>query len=61
MIKLGNITKRYNTKAEFTCVLRQINLDIAEGEFITIVGPTEFHTTTRCARRFDSMAAQRPE
>ena len=40
MIKLRNIAKRYNTKAGFTYVLQQINLDIAEGEFVTIMGPS---------------------
>ena len=38
MIKLRNIEKRFQSKAGFTYVLRQINLDIAEGEFITIMG-----------------------
>jgi ABC-type lipoprotein export system ATPase subunit len=40
MIKLQNIEKRYMTKAGFTYVLRQINLDIPEGEFVTIMGPS---------------------
>jgi putative ABC transport system ATP-binding protein len=40
MIKLRNIEKCYKTKAGFTYVLRQINLDIAEGEFITVMGPS---------------------
>jgi putative ABC transport system ATP-binding protein len=40
MIQLRNIEKSYKTKAGFTYVLRQINLDIAEGEFITIMGPS---------------------
>jgi putative ABC transport system ATP-binding protein len=40
MIKLRNIEKRFQTKAGFAYVLRQINLDIAEGEFITIMGPS---------------------
>jgi len=40
MIKLNNIQKRYNTKAGFTYVLQQITLDIAEGEFVTIMGPS---------------------
>jgi putative ABC transport system ATP-binding protein len=40
MIKLRDIEKCYKTKAGFTYVLRQINLDIAEGEFITIMGPS---------------------
>src|SRR5579864_891881 len=40
MIKLRNIEKSHKTKAGFSYVLRQINLDIAEGEFITIMGPS---------------------
>ena len=40
MIKLRNIAKRYNTKAGFTYVLQQINLEIAEGEFVTFMGPS---------------------
>ena len=40
MIRLRNIEKRYQTKAGFTYVLRQINLDIAEGDFVTIMGPS---------------------
>src|SRR6185503_16325766 len=40
MIKLRNLEKAVKTKAGFTYLLRQINLDIAEGEFITIMGPS---------------------
>src|SRR6184192_1839244 len=40
MIKLLNLEKSVKTKAGFTYLLRQINLDIAEGEFITIMGPS---------------------
>jgi len=40
MIKVRNLEKRFQTKAGFTYVLRQINLDIAQGEFITIMGPS---------------------
>jgi putative ABC transport system ATP-binding protein len=40
MIQLRNLEKCYQTKAGFTYVLRQINLDIAEGEFISIMGPS---------------------
>ena len=40
MIKLKNIQKRYNTKAGFTYVLQQINLEIEQGEFVTIMGPS---------------------
>ena len=40
LIQLRNLEKCFKTKAGFTYVLRQINLDIAEGEFITIMGPS---------------------
>ena len=40
LIKLGDIEKCFRTKAGFTYVLRQINLEIAEGEFLTIMGPS---------------------
>lgn len=40
MIKLKNLEKCYRTKAGFNYVLREINLDIAEGDFITFMGPS---------------------
>ena len=40
MIKLRNVEKCYQTKAGFSYVLRQINLDIADGDFVTIMGPS---------------------
>jgi ABC-type lipoprotein export system ATPase subunit len=40
MIQLRDVEKCFKTKAGFTYVLRQITLDIAEGEFITIMGPS---------------------
>ena len=40
MIKLKNIAKRYQNRAGFTYVLQQINLDIAEGDFVTLTGPS---------------------
>src|SRR5437667_2123946 len=40
LIKLRGLEKCYRTKAGFTYVLRQINLDIAEGEFVTVMGPS---------------------
>lgn len=40
MIRLRNIGKAIKTKAGATYILRQINLDIQEGEFITIMGPS---------------------
>lgn len=40
MIKLRNIEKSVKTKAGFTYILRQVSLDIAEGEFVTIQGPS---------------------
>src|SRR5947207_16013069 len=40
MITLRNVEKCFRTKAAFSYVLRQINLEIAEGEFLTVMGPS---------------------
>jgi putative ABC transport system ATP-binding protein len=40
MIRLRNLEKSYPTRAGATWVLRQVNLDIQEGEFVTIMGPS---------------------
>ena len=39
MIRLNDITKYYTNKFVKTFVLRSINLEVKEGEFITIMGP----------------------
>jgi putative ABC transport system ATP-binding protein len=41
MIKLRNLDRSYPlAKGKFFYVLRNINLDVAEGEFISIMGPS---------------------
>lgn len=40
MIQFRNLERSYKTPAGQTWVLRRINLDIREGEFITIMGPS---------------------
>ena len=40
IIRLRNIEKCFQTKAGFTYVLRQINLDIVDGDFVSIMGPS---------------------
>jgi len=40
MIQLRNIERTYKTGAGLTYVLRRINLDVQQGEFITIMGPS---------------------
>jgi len=40
MIQLRNLERSYKTGAGQTWVLRRIHLDIAEGEFLTIMGPS---------------------
>ncbi|MEP7016096.1 MAG: ABC transporter ATP-binding protein [Verrucomicrobiota bacterium] len=41
MIKLRNLERSYPlAKAQFYFVLRDINLDVAEGEFVSIMGPS---------------------
>ncbi len=46
MIQLKNIERYYNRGLQKTWVLRDINLDITEGEFITIMGPSGSGKTT---------------
>src|SRR6266850_3513182 len=40
MIKLRNIEKSYPTGATKTFILRRIDIDIKEGEFVSIMGPS---------------------
>jgi putative ABC transport system ATP-binding protein len=40
MIQLKNIDRSYKTGAGQTWVLRNVNLEIREGEFITVMGPS---------------------
>jgi ABC-type lipoprotein export system ATPase subunit len=40
MIQLKNTDRSYKTGAGRTWVLRRVNLDIREGEFITVMGPS---------------------
>jgi putative ABC transport system ATP-binding protein len=46
MIRLRNIEKCYQTRAGKNYVLRQINLDIGEGDFVTFMGPSAAGKTT---------------
>lgn len=40
MIQLRNVERSYATKAGRTWVLRNINLDVREGEFLSVMGPS---------------------
>ena len=40
MIQLKNIERNYQTGAGYTWVLRRVNLDIRQGEFVTVMGPS---------------------
>lgn len=40
MIKLRNLERSYKTAAGQTWVLRRVNLDIHQGEFLTLMGPS---------------------
>ena len=40
MIQLRNLEKHYDTKAGRTYVLRNVSLEIREGEFVTVMGPS---------------------
>ena len=46
MLKLRNLERRFESGRGFDYVLRQINLDVAEGEFVTIMGPSGAGKTT---------------
>ncbi len=46
MIQLKNIEKCYETRAGKNYVLRQINLEIEEGDFVTFMGPSAAGKTT---------------
>jgi putative ABC transport system ATP-binding protein len=46
MIELKNLEKSYKTPAGVTFVLRRINLSIAAGEFVTVMGPSGAGKTT---------------
>src|SRR5262245_48996512 len=40
MIRLKNLEKFYETPAGRTWVLRRVDLDVKEGEFVTVMGPS---------------------
>ena len=40
MIQLRNIERLYKTGAGGTYVLRRINLEIRQGDFVTVMGPS---------------------
>jgi len=40
MIKLENVSKIYRTKTIETVALNKINLDVVEGEFLSVMGPS---------------------
>jgi putative ABC transport system ATP-binding protein len=40
MIRLNNVEKAFKTGPSMTYILRRINLEIQEGEFVTIMGPS---------------------
>ena len=40
MIRLSNVEKSYPYKGGQTWVLRQVALEVAEGDFVTIMGPS---------------------
>jgi len=49
MIRLRNVEKSYRNGVQQTFVLRRIDLDVREGEFITIMGPSGAGKTTLLA------------
>lgn len=48
MINLCNIEKYFEQGVTETFVLRQINLDVGEGEFVSVMGPSGAGTVNVC-------------
>ena len=46
MLKLRNLERRFESGKGFEYVLRQVDLNITEGEFVTIMGPSGAGKTT---------------
>jgi ABC-type lipoprotein export system ATPase subunit len=46
LIRLGNLERCYENRGGRTYVLRNIRLDIAEGDFVTVMGPSGAGKTT---------------
>src|SRR5437762_14063128 len=46
MIELKNVEKFYETGAGRTYVLRRVNLEVREGEFVSVMGPSGSGKTT---------------
>ena len=40
MIRLENVTKTYNGRSVPVHALRDVNLQVAEGEFVAVMGPS---------------------
>jgi putative ABC transport system ATP-binding protein len=40
MLKLVDLTKRYRTSEVETLALSRVNLDIRQGEFLAVMGPS---------------------
>ena len=64
MITLNNIDKVYRTERVETLALQNINLDIAAGEFVSIMGPSgcgkiDAAEPDRAARQADQRQAAR--
>ncbi len=46
MIKINNLTKKYERDSQTVTVLQKLNLEVEEGEIITIMGPSGVGKTT---------------
>ena len=51
MLKMNNVSKIYRTELVETHALRNVNLEIQEGEFVSVTGPTRRSVAARSPHR----------
>lgn len=48
ILKIKNLTKKYQHKNGETIAIQDVNFDVKEGEFISIIGPSRLPENQHC-------------
>lgn len=48
ILKIRNLTKKYQHKNGETIAIKDVNFNVKEGEFISIIGPSRLPGNQRC-------------